>query len=175
MHLLLLLSLELLIQDTSKNIVSELWELQTHRSELILCLCAQSMRSRRPEIRNRSSNRRIILMRMRIHISRISNLSLRRRINAMNLATRKALQPRKIKRFRQGVHTRMLEELITRLINSWGRGVALQVSGACDFAGEIVACIEKLEETSYGVEIFVYEVNSSLLCTTIIFLPEHIQ
>jgi hypothetical protein len=133
------------------------------------------MRSRSPEIRNRSSNRRIIFMRMRVHISRISNLSLRRRINTMNLATRKALQPRKVKRFRQGVDARMLEELITRLINSWGRGVALQVSGTCDFAGEIVACVEELEETSYGVEIFVYEVNSPLLCLTISFLPERIH
>ena len=93
----------------------------------------------------------------------------------MNLATRKALQPRKVKRFRQGVDARMLEELITRLINSWGRGVALQVSGTCDFAGEIVACVEELEETSYGVEIFVYEVDSSLLCLTISFLPERIH
>jgi hypothetical protein len=149
-----------------------LWELKTHRSKLIFCLRTQSMRSRSPEIRNRSSNRRIILMRMRIHISRISNLSLRRRINAMNLTTRKALQPRKVKCFRQGVHTRMLEELIARLINGRSRGVALQVSGPCDFAGEVVACVEELEETSYGVEIFVYKVNSSLLYLKIRFLPK---
>lgn len=60
-HLLVLFSLELLVQDTgyfllvtcyflytikeqlTEHVVTELWELQTHRAELVLGLCTKSM------------------------------------------------------------------------------------------------------------------------------------
>jgi hypothetical protein len=57
----------------------------------------------------------------------------------------------------------VLEELITRFVDCWCCGVAFQIAGSGEFAGEVVACIEEFKEAAYCVEIFVDEIDATFL------------
>lgn len=81
------------------------------------------MRSRSPEVRNRSPNRSIVLVRVRIHVSGIGNLSLRSRVHAVDLAASQALESWQVESLAQSVDTSVLEELITSLVD--GRGLRI--------------------------------------------------
>jgi len=63
----------------------------------------------------------------------------------------------------EGIDTGVLEQLVACLVNERRSGVALEIAGPGDLAGEVVACVEEFEEAAYGVEIFVYEVDSAFL------------
>jgi len=83
-----LVFLEFLVQDPSKNIVSELRVLQTQLSELFLRLTPKHMRSRSPEIRHGGSDRLVVFLRVRIHVSGVRNFALGRRVDAVDLGRR---------------------------------------------------------------------------------------
>lgn len=81
----------------------------------------------------------------------------------MNLAARQALQSGQVEGFTQSVDTSVLEKLVTSFVNNWAFRVALEVARSWNLSGEVISCIEELEETSDCVEIFVNEVDSALL------------
>jgi hypothetical protein len=53
--------------------------------------------------------------------------------------------------------------LVARLVDEGCGGVALEIAGPGDLAREVVAGVQEFEEAAYGVEVFVYEVDSALL------------
>ena len=55
----------------------------------------------------------------------------------------------------EGVDTRVLEQLITSLVDLGRCNVALEIAGPGDLAREVVVCVEVLEEAADGVEVFV--------------------
>lgn len=63
----------------------------------------------------------------------------------------------------ESVDAGVLEELVAALVDFGGRGVALEVAGAGDLAGEVVAGVEVLEEAADGVEVLLDEVDAALL------------
>ena len=76
------------------------------------------MTSRRPEIRNRRPNSPIALLRMRIDVSRIRDLSLSRRIQAIDLGGCKALELRQTERFAEGIDANVFEEPVSSTAGS---------------------------------------------------------
>lgn len=121
------------------------------------------MRSRSPEIRNRRPDRRIVFLRVRVHVARVCDLALGGRVHAVDLGRGERFEGGEGERLAQGVDAGVLEELVAGLVDEGRGGVALEVAGAGDLAGEVVACVEELEEAADGVEVFVYEVDSALL------------
>jgi hypothetical protein len=57
----------------------------------------------------------------------------------------------------------MLQKLVSCLVYFWGCGIVLEVAATRDLAREVVVGVEVLEETSNSVEIFVNQVNATLL------------
>jgi hypothetical protein len=110
---------------------------------------------------------------MSIHVSRIRYLSLGRRIYAVDLGASERLEGWQVKCFTERVDTSVLEKLITSLINERGRGVALEIAAAGDFAREVVTCIEEFEEAADGIQVFVYKVDSTLLLQSAFYHPNH--
>lgn len=62
-----------------------------------------------PEIRHRGPNRRIVLMRMRVDVSRVRDLALRRRVHAVDLGARERLEGRQAERLAERVDARVLQ------------------------------------------------------------------
>lgn len=87
-------------EKLNKNIISELWELETHHAELILSLAPESMTPRSPEIGHRRPDSLIILLRMGIDVSRIRDLALGGGVDAVDLAGRERLQEWQLQRVR---------------------------------------------------------------------------
>jgi len=69
----------------------------------------------------------------------------------------------------------MFEELVTGFVDEGYGRVALEISCASYLFGEIVAGVEEFEEAAYGVEVFVYEVDSSLLRPLSAIVQFHFQ
>jgi hypothetical protein len=61
-----------------------------------------------PEIRHRGPNRRIVLVRMRIDVSRVRDLTLRRRVHAVDLRACESLEGRETERLAERVDARVL-------------------------------------------------------------------
>lgn len=100
---------------------------------------------------------------MCIDISSICDFALGSGIDAVNFGRRERFEGWHIESFSKGVNTSMLQELISSLINIRGAGISFQVSRAGDLSGEIIASVEEFEKASDSVEVFVNEVNSTLL------------
>ena len=109
----------------TEDVVSELWELQTHLSEFVLRLRTQGMTSRRPEICHRSPDRSIVLVRMSVNISRVCDFAFGGRVHAVDLRGSQGLQGWEAERFAQCVDSCVLEELVTGLVDEWCGGVSL--------------------------------------------------
>lgn len=71
----------------------------------------QHMRPLTPEARHRLPNRRILPLRMRIHVARVRELRDRGGSDEVDLTMREGLQGREREAFGEGVDFRVLEEL----------------------------------------------------------------
>jgi hypothetical protein len=121
------------------------------------------MTSRSPEVRHRSPNCSVVLVSVCVHIPGVCDFALGGRVYAVDLGGSQRLEGREAESFGQRVDSCVFEELVACLVNLWCIGVPLEVPCAWDFAGEVVAGVEELEEASNSVKVFVYEVNSTLL------------
>ena len=68
----------------------------------------------------------------------------------------------------------MLEQLVAGLVDKGCGGVALEIAGSGDLAGEVVAGVEEFEETTNCFEVFVYEVDSALLFLLFNWIRGHV-
>jgi hypothetical protein len=138
-------------KQLTENVVSELWELQTHLSEFVLRLRTQGMTSRRPEVRNRRPDRSVVLVRVCVDVSGVCDLALRSGVHAVDLRGGQCLQCGQAERFSESVDSCVLKELVARLVDFWCVRVLFKVSCARDLAGEVVACVEEFKEASNSV------------------------
>ena len=52
----------------------------------------------------------------------------------------------------------MLEELVSGVVDGGGARVVLEDALAGELLGEVLACVEELEEATYGLDVLVWEV-----------------
>jgi hypothetical protein len=98
-----------------------------------------------------------------IYISSVGDLALGSRVDAVDLAGCQRLQTGHLEGLGQSVDSGMLEELVASLVDKRGIGITLKIAGVREFAGKVVASVEKFEEASDGIEVFVSEDNCALL------------
>ena|SRR6187402_2643224 len=92
----------------TKNVVSELRELQTHLSELFLGLGTQRVTSGSPEVRNGSTYGRIVPLGMCVDVSRICDFALCGRVDTMDLGRCEGLERGEVERLPERVNSRVL-------------------------------------------------------------------
>lgn len=158
MHLLLLLALEFLVQyagylksqeaqtklctrTLTKNVVSELWELQAHRPELVLGFGTQSVTASSPKIGDRGTDGGIVLLGVSVDVSGVCDLALCGGIDAVNLGGCERLESWEVERLAESVDSSMLQELVTCLIDFRRGWVSLEVARASNLAREVVASV----------------------------------
>lgn len=107
------------VGELTKYVVTELGMLQAERTELFLGLGPECVATRGPEVGDRRSYRRVVLAGVGIDIASVSNLALGRGINTMDLARGQLLQLVYTEFLGQGVCSRVLQQLVTRLVNIW--------------------------------------------------------
>lgn len=73
------------LKELTEDVVSELWELQTHLPEFIFGFRTQGVTSRSPEIRNRSPDCSVVLVRVRVDVPGVCDFTLSCRIHAVDL------------------------------------------------------------------------------------------
>ena len=123
------------------------------------------MGSGSPKVRDRSTDGSVVLVGVRIHVSCICDLAFGGGVDQVDLGAGERLQRREVEGLGERVNASMLEQLISSLINFRGIWISLQVSGIGDFAGKVVASVQVFEEASYGIEVFVNQVYSTVLKT----------
>ena len=147
----------------TQNIVTKLRELQTHHPKLLLRLRPERMTPRRPEIRHRRPDRRVVLLRVRINVPRVRDLALSRAVHTVDLRGRQALERRQRQHLAERVDARVLEELVACLVNAGDGRVDFELAAAGQPAWEVVACVEEFEEAADGLDVLVYQVDSGVL------------
>lgn len=138
-------------------------KLQAHAAELVLSLGAQDVRSCSPEVGDRCANGGIVLLGVGVYVSGICDLAFGGRVDAVDLGGSERLEGGQVEGFSKNIDTGVLEELVSGLVDNRCGWIALEIAGAWEFAWEVVACVKELEEASDGIEVFVDEVNSTLL------------
>ena len=143
----------------TKHIVPKLRKLQTQPLELGLRLAPQHMRPRSPELRHRRPDPLIPGLRVPVHVPRVLNLPLGRRVDAVDLAARERPELGEAELAREGVDARVAEELGAVVVDGGDGGVRLEGSLAGELAGEVVARVEVFEEAADAVDVFLCEVD----------------
>lgn len=112
-----------------------------------------------PERGNGGADRRVLLGRELVHVAGIGDLALGRRVDAVDLARRQALEVGKAKLLGERIHLGVLEELVARHVDVGDRGVLLERALAGHLLGEVVARVEELEEAADGLNVLAGELD----------------
>ena len=148
------------IQHQAEHIETELWELQAHSLELLLCLVTKDVRARSPECRDRLANVLVVDGSLLVDESRVCNLALGCTLREVNLAVCHGGQCRKLKLLRKSVDARMAEEANTFVVWLWDGRVVFQV-GVAGEGGEVVAFVEVFDHGGCGGHIIACEVDAT--------------
>lgn len=101
----------------TQNIETKLWELQTESLKLVLRLGPQRMRSCRPKVGHRRTNRGVVQGGVGVNVARILDFALDRGADAMDLGRGQRLEGGNAPFLRQSVDSRVLEELGARVVD----------------------------------------------------------
>lgn len=145
----------------TQNVITKLGILQAQALELVFGIGPQSMRPGRPEARNGRAD--LVVVGIRIDVSGVRNLSLGRRIDAVDLGRGQLLELGDAVFLGQSVDARVAEEMNARVVDFGHFGVFLQDSLAGDLARKVFACVEIFQKGAYGGGIFGEEFNLSWL------------
>jgi hypothetical protein len=120
-----------------------------------------------PKARNRVSDSFILRGSVLVDELGVPQLSLRRRVDAMDLAMSQMLQLGHAQLLRQRVHLRVLEEMVSLLVTIGVVGIFEDevlglAGGAGDEAREVLVGVEVLEEGANGIDVVVGEGNNTL-------------
>lgn len=88
----------------------------------------QNMASRGPECRDGLANRDVVPWSVCVHVAGISDLTACRAADTVYLGVCQRLQGRHTQLLRQRVDARMLEQLISRIVNVGNTGIWLQAA-----------------------------------------------
>lgn len=123
------------------------------------------MRPRRPKVGHGRANGGVVLGGELVHVARVRNLALGRRVDAVDLGRSQVLEVGEAKLLGNRVDARVLEQLLARQVDLGDRRVLLERALAGNLFGEVVACIQKLEEAAHGVDVVVRELDlAGLVC-----------
>ena len=125
----------------TKNVVSELWELQAHRPELVLGFGTQSVTASSPKIGDRGTDGGIVLLGVSVDVSGVCDLALCGGVDAVDLGGCERLESWEIERLAESVDPSMLQELVAGLINFRRGWVSFEVAGASNLAREVVTSV----------------------------------
>lgn len=125
----------------TKHIVTELRELQAERTELVLGLGTQSVAARGPEVGDWRAHRGVVLAGVLVDVTRVCDLALGGRVDAVDLAAREALELVHAEPLGYRVNARVLEQLLARLVDGRQGGVRLEQALARQLLGEVVASV----------------------------------
>jgi hypothetical protein len=150
----------------TENVITKLRMLQAERAELLLGLSPEGVAASSPEVGDGGADRGVLLASVGVDITRVGNLALGRGVHAVDLPRSQLLQLLDAEFLGQGVGPRMLEQLVTRLVDVGYRGVGFERLLAGDLAREVVSGVEKLEEAADRVDIVGGELNLARLLRT---------
>lgn len=137
----------------TEHVVTELGKLQAQAAELLLGLGAERVAAGGPERSDGGADRRVLLGRELVNVAGVGDLALGRRVDAVDLARRQALEVGKAELLGERVHLGVLEELVARHVDVGNRGVLLERALARHLLGEVIARVEELEEAADGVNV----------------------
>lgn len=104
------------------------------------------MAPRRPEARDRRAHRCVVLVGELVRVARKHNLALDGRVDAVNLGGGEDTEGADIELLGECVDARVLKELGAGVVEGGDGGVGFEGALAGDFAGEVLAGVEVLEE-----------------------------
>jgi hypothetical protein len=84
----------------------------------------------------------------------------------VDLAGRQVLKLHQSELLREGVDLGVFEELVARVVDLGDGRVGLELARVGELAGEVFACVEKLEKAAYCVGVFVRELDLPGLSNT---------
>lgn len=113
------------------------------------------MAPRRPKVGHGRADGRVVLGGELVHVASVRDLALGGRVDTVDLAARKILEVGETKLLGDGVHARVLEELVAREVDLGDGGVLLERALARNLLGEVIACVQELEKAPHGVDVIV--------------------
>lgn len=149
--------------ELTENVVTELRKLQAQIAELLLGLGAQGVAAGGPEVGDGGADGGVVLAGVLVDVAGVRDLALGRRVDAVDLAAGQAAQLLHPELLGQGVHARVLQQLLARLVDRRDRRVLLQHALARQLFREVVAGVQKFEEAAHSVELFGYKIDLSRL------------
>ena len=121
------------------------------------------MRPRGPEAGNGRPHLGVVGARVGVDVARVGDLALGGRIDAVDLGAGERAQGADAKLLAEGVDTRVLEELVARVVDGRRRGVVLEDALAGELLGEVLARIEEFEEDADGLDVLFEEFDGARL------------
>lgn len=150
-------------EELTENVVSELRELQAEGLELDLGLGPQSVGARGPEARDRRAHGVVVVAGVGVDVAGVGDLALGRGVDAVDLGAGERLEAGHAELFREGVHARMLEELVARVIDGGDGGVGLEDALARQLFGEVFAGVEEFEKAADSFDVLVGQLDPARL------------
>lgn len=107
-----------------------------------------------PEVGDGGTDGGVVLGGELVDVAGVGDLALGGRVDAVDLVGREVLEVGEAELLGDGVHARVLEKLLAREVDLGNRGVLLQRALAGNLLGEVIACVQELEEAAHGVDVF---------------------
>lgn len=149
------LPLLLIIKHQLQHIVRELRELETHSTELWLCLVAQTERAGSPEGGDRFADRLVFGVGFLVDEAGVGELALCCGGSAVDFAVREGLEVGELEAVGEGVDAGVDEEAKAFVVGDGHAGVFLEggVARGGGLLGEVFACVEVLDGGAHGVDV----------------------
>jgi hypothetical protein len=125
------------------------------------------VRAGSPEVGHRRADRGVLPAGVGVNIAGVRDLTLGRRVDAVDLGARQVLQRQQAELVGEGIHLGMLQQLVACLVDFRDRGVGLEGSLARDLLGKVFPGIEELEEAADSIEVFVGKFDLSWLSSVV--------